>query len=220
MRRGRIGVAAGPDRMTEDEVLAVHESAHAAFAVFGQWTRLAGPVVLKDRGCGDVVMGTDVEAIRRILRADPGFDRDLPRIELVRALLAGPAAERRLARDGRATLSEEDLSDSSSNDYEVAVGQLRALDPPRPDLLAALEREVRQRLDEPAIWSAVERFAAVLAERRSLGADEATAILEAIRASTPAFPARAGRRNGGRLCFARAASVFWAALRGRSRNRK
>jgi len=208
-------VVPGTEEMTEDEILAVHESAHAVFALFGAWTRLAGPVVLKDRGCGDVVMGTDVEAIRRTLAADPGFDRDLPRIELVRALLAGPIAERRLVRDGRATLSEADLRDSSSNDYEVAAEQLRALDPPRPDLLGALEREVRRRLEEPAVWSAVERFAAVLAERRSLGADEATAILESIRASTSAFPAPAGSRIGARRRFVHAVSAWWAALRGR-----
>ena len=50
------------DRMTDDEVGAVHEVAHAVFAVLGEWTKLAGPVVLKGSGYGDVVMATDVEA--------------------------------------------------------------------------------------------------------------------------------------------------------------
>lgn len=163
--------------MTEDEIAAVHEAAHAAFALLGKWTKLAGPVVLKGPGCGDVVMSTNVEAIRRSVEADPGFDREMPRIELVRALLAGPIAERMLAERKRAALGEEDLGDSSENDYATVAEQLAALDPPRPGLRQRLEREVRERLKEPAVWSAVERFAAILIERRRLEAEEATAIL-------------------------------------------
>lgn len=166
--------------MTEDEVGAVHEAAHAVFAVFGPWTRLAGPVILRGPGHGDVVMATDTDAIRRSLEADSGFDRDLPRIHLVRALLAGPIAERLLAQRGRAALSEDDLSDSSQGDYAVVAEQLGALRPPRPDLLARLERDVRWRLEQPSVWSAVERFAAILLDRRSLEAVEASAILEAM----------------------------------------
>lgn len=166
--------------MTDDEVAAVHEAAHAVFAVFGEWTKLAGPVVLKPRGCGDVVMSTDGEAIRRTIAADAGFDRDLPRIELVRALLAGPMAERMLVESGRARLTRGELADSSRGDHAVVSDQLARLNPPRPDLLASLEREVRQRLEQPALWSAVVEFALILLDRRRLEVDEASAILHRI----------------------------------------
>ncbi len=183
----------GREGMTEDEILAVHEAAHAVFAAFGEWTRVAGPVVLKGPGHGDVVMATDPPAIRRTLRRDHGFDRDAPRIELVRSLLAGPIAERMLAERGWAALSEADMLEASAQDYAVIAEQLGRLDPPRPGLLDRLERDVRRRLEEPAIWAAVERFAAILLERRSLEADEASAILERIRKEMRISPAEAGR---------------------------
>ena len=168
------------EMMTDDEVAAVHEAAHAVFAVLGEWTKLAGPVVLKGSGCGDVVMSTDAEPIRRTLAADPGFDRDLPRIELVRLLLAGPIAERILIDRGRASVSEDVFADSCRGDYGVIAEQLGHLNPPRPGLLEELEREVRRGLEQPAIWAAVERFAAILLERRRLGAEEASAMVEEI----------------------------------------
>jgi hypothetical protein len=171
--------------MSEDEILAIHEAAHAVFAVFGEWTKLAGPVVLNGPGSGDVVMSTDAEAIRRSLSADPGFDRDLPRIHLVRSLLAGPMAERILAESKRAALGEDDLREAARNDYAVVAEQLEALDPPRPELLGQLEREVRRQLEGPATWTAVERFAAILLERRRLEAGEASTILEGLRARRP-----------------------------------
>jgi hypothetical protein len=171
--------------MTDDEVAAVHEAAHAVFAVFGAWTRLGGPVVLKGPGYGDVVMATDTDAIRQAIKAEPRFDRDLPRIHLIRALLAGPLAERLLAESGRAELSECDLRSASEGDYAVVAEQIGQLRPPRPGLLARLEREVRQRLEQPSVQSAVERFAAVLLDRRRLEPDEAEAILEGIRAESP-----------------------------------
>lgn len=142
---------AGAGLMTDDEIAAFHESAHAVFAVFGNWTKLAGPVALNGHGHGDVVMSTDAEAIRRSFHADPGFDRDLPRIELVRSLLAGPIAERILAESGRAELSERDLQSASEGDYAVVAEQLEQLKPLRPGLLPRLEREVRDRLEQPAV---------------------------------------------------------------------
>ena len=171
--------------MTEDEVAAIHEAAHAVFAEFSQWTRLAGPVILQAPGNGDVVIATDIVAIRRSIEADPGFDRELPRIHLVRCLLAGPIAERILAHSGRAALCDDDLQDASSNDYAIIADQLDQLRPPRPDLLGRLERDVRRRLEQPANWSAVERFAAILIERRRLQANEASEILQKIKAEVP-----------------------------------
>jgi len=153
--------------------------------VLGPWTRLAGPVALVRWGEGDVVMGTDGQAIGRALAADPGFDLDLPRLDLVRALLAGPAAERLLVERGRAALTEADLAATSAGDYAVVAEQLASLRRRGPDL-AALELEVRHRLEEPALWSLVERFAAILLDRRSLSVDEAERVLEALSAGTSA----------------------------------
>jgi len=201
--------AAAP--MTDEEIAAVHEAAHAVFAMLGPWTRLAGPVALVRWGEGDVVMGTDGQAIGRALAADPGFDLDLPRLDLVRALLAGPAAERLLAERGRAALTEADLAATSAGDYGVAAEQLAALRRPGPDV-AALEGEVRRRLEEPALWSLVERFAAVLLERRSLTADEAERALKALNAGAPAeaqVPAARRRLRLGLLAFI-AWEAWWA----------
>ena len=181
--------------MSEDEILAVHEAAHAVFAVFGEWTRLAGPVVLKGPGHGDIVMATDIEAIRRTIEADPRFDRDLPRINLIRALLAGPIAERILMETGRAELGEDDLRAASTGDYAVIAEQLAELRPPRPGLLHRLERDVRRRLEQPATWSAVERFAAILLDRRRLEADEAMGLLDDIKAALPADVTLAKERS-------------------------
>jgi hypothetical protein len=184
--------------MTEDEIAAVHEAAHAVFAVFGEWTKLAGPVVLKGPGSGDVVMSTDSEAIGRAIEADHGFDRDLPRIHLVRSLLAGPIAERILADTGRAVLGEDELREASEGDYSVIAEQLGQLDPPRPGLLDILERDVRKRLDQPATWSAVERFAAILIERRRLEPEEAMAILHGIRVESAVDVSLAKEEGEGR----------------------
>lgn len=180
--------------MTEDEIAAVHEAAHAVFAVSGEWTKLGGPAALQGPGHGDVIMSTDPEAIRRSIAADPAFDRDLPRIQLIRSLLAGPVAERILLETGRAALGEDELRQASAGDYAVISEQLGQLNPPRPGLLERLEREVRQTLAEPAIWSAVEQFAAILLDRRSLEPNEATAILHGIRAATRADLPRTERR--------------------------
>jgi len=171
--------------MTDEEIAAVHEAAHAVFAVLGPWTRLHGPVALVRWGEGDVVMGTDGPAIGRTLAADPGFDLDRPRLDLVQALLAGPAAERLLVERGRAALTEADLAATSAGDYGVVAEQLASLRRPGPDL-AALEREVRRRLEEPGLWSLVERFAAVLLERRSLTAEDAERVLKALSAGASA----------------------------------
>lgn len=166
--------------MSDEEAAAFHESAHAVFAAFGRWTKLGGPVTLE--GCGgDVVMSTDGEAIRRSIAADPAFDRDLPRIELISALLAGPIAERMLIERGRFALHEDDLRAACGGDYRVIAAQLGQIDPPRPDLLPRLEREVRRWLERPRHWAAIERFAAILLERRRLEAKEANAILAGLR---------------------------------------
>lgn len=194
----------GPAMMTEDEIAAVHESAHAVFAAFGQWTKLAGPVVLKGPGHGDVVMSTDGEAIRRSIVADRRFDRDLPRIHLIRSIMAGPVVERMLVERGLADLDEQDLRAGADIDDSVIAEQLGKLDPPRPGLLEQLEREVRERLERPEIWSAVERFAEILIVRRRLEADEASAILAEIAGRSPVDvgPAEArGRGLGTRIAL-------------------
>lgn len=153
--------------MTEEEVTAFHEAAHAVFAFSGRWTRLHGPVVLHPPGGGDITMGTDSTEIWWALAADSGFDRVLSRIQLVKALLAGPVAERILADRGLARLDEEDLADASLGDYANVAEQLGKLDPPPPGLLERLEREVREELERPATWSAVERFAAICSTGKS-----------------------------------------------------
>lgn len=182
--------------MTDDEVAAFHEAAHAAFAAFGPWTRLAGPVALGDEGCGDVVMATDGEAISRTLASNPAFDRDLPRIDLICCLLAGPIAERMLRERGRTEATEGDLGLMCRNDYEVVAEQIAQIDPPRLGLLSRLERDVRLWLEQPAHWAIVERFAAILLERRRLTADEASAILAEIRAATHGEEAPAEEKAG------------------------
>jgi hypothetical protein len=166
--------------MNEDEIAAVHEAAHAVFAAFGPWTRIHGPVTLKTHGAGDIRMSTDVAAISDSMRLEPRFDRNLPRLQLVRALLAGPVAERILIDRGRALLSEAVAVEAAEGDYENIIDQLDKLDPPGRGLLGQLEREVREELERPAVWLTVERFAAVLLERRSLGPEEASAILRKI----------------------------------------
>jgi hypothetical protein len=170
--------------MNEDEIAAVHEAAHAVFAAFSPWTRIHGPVALKPYGAGDIRMSTDVAAISGSIRSNPRFDRDLPRLQLIRALLAGPVAERILIDRGRARLSEALLIDAAEGDYETVLDQLGKLDPPRPDLLPRLEREVREELERPAVWITVERFAAILLERRAMGAEEASAVLRGIAADS------------------------------------
>ena len=167
--------------MTEEELAAFHEAAHAVVAVCGKWTKLAGPVILHGRGGGDVVMSTDGTAAARALRADPGFSRDVPRLQLIRALLAGPVAERILRDRGRADLSEAELTRASELDYANVFEQIGQLASSAPDLLDRLEAEVRQRLEQPAVWSAVERFAAIVLDRGRLEVDEASAILNRMR---------------------------------------
>lgn len=170
--------------MTEDEVTAFHEAAHAVIAASSEWTRIHGPVTLYGEGAGDVVMATNREAIVRAITRDPGFDRDLPRLALIRAILAGPLAERMLVERGLAAAGEAELAELEAQDYALAAEQIAKLNAPPPDLLARLEAEVRAALAEPATWSAIERFAAILRERRRLELDEATAILVGLGIAT------------------------------------
>lgn len=200
--------------MNEDEIAAVHEAAHAVFAAFGPWTRIHGPVTLKTQGAGDIRMSTDVAAISESIRSDPRFDRDLPRLQLVRALLAGPVAERILIDRGRALLSQALAAEAAEGDYANIIDQLDKLDPPRRDLLARLEREVREELERPAVWLMVERFAALLIERRSIGAEEASAILRkiAIEARLSAPRSKPGCKEilSALLAAMAAAGVAWS----------
>ncbi|HEX8480981.1 MAG TPA: hypothetical protein VF650_03675 [Allosphingosinicella sp.] len=168
--------------MDEDEIASVHEAAHAVFAAFSPWTRIHGPVTLKAHGAGDIRMSTDVAAISATIRTDSKFDRNLPRLHLIRSLLAGPVAERILVDRGLARLGKPALIEAAEGDYENIFDQLDKLEPPRRDLLAPLEREVREELERPAVWMTVERFAAVLVRRRTLSAEEASAILKKIAA--------------------------------------
>lgn len=168
--------------MDEDEIAAVHEAAHAVFAALGRWTRIHGPVSLKGHGAGDIRMSTDVAAISRTVGSNPRFDRNLPRLQLIRALLAGPVAEKVLVDHGRARLSEALLIEAGEGDYRNVIDQLDKLDPPRRDLLPRLEIEVREALERPAVWTTVEQFAAVLLERRVMDPTEASAAIERIAA--------------------------------------
>jgi hypothetical protein len=170
--------------MSEDEVAAIHEAAHAVFAAFSPCTRIHGPVSLEPGGGGDISMATDVAAIARAAKADPLFDRNLPRLHLIRALLAGPLAERILVARGQARLSEAALAEAREGDYEIIHKQLDLLDPPRPDLLPRLEADVRGALERPPVWASVERFAAILLQRGSIDAQEAEAALKEIAAET------------------------------------
>lgn len=205
-----FGSLPGAGPMTDDEIGAYHEAAHAVFAVFGPWTKLAGPVVLNGPGNGDVVMSTDSEAIRRSTREDPGFDPDLPRIGLMRSLLAGPIAERMLAESGRSDLDERDLRRVCEGDHAVVEAQLEQLRSPRPGLLARLEAEIREQFEHSTVREAIERFAAVLIERRRLEADEATALIEAMRIPPldPSTPS-ARRRNRWWLALLRSIRRQW-----------
>ncbi|HEX8468881.1 MAG TPA: hypothetical protein VF620_13865 [Allosphingosinicella sp.] len=182
--------------MDEDEIASVHEAAHAVFATFSPWTRIHGPVTLKAHGAGDIRMSTDIAAISDTIRTNSSFDRNLPRLHLIRSLLAGPVAERILVDRGLARLSKPELMEAAEGDYENIFDQLDKLEPPRRDLLAQLEREVREELERPAVWMTVERFAAVLVRRRTLSAEEAAAILKKIATDAGLLlPARKLGRN-------------------------
>jgi hypothetical protein len=169
-------------RMSEDEVAAMHEAAHAVFAALGPCIRIHGPVTLDREGGGDVRMSTDAAAIAAAAEADPLFDRTGPRLQLIRALLAGPMAERMLVESGRVRLSETDLAQAFEGDYEVICEQLDALGPRGRALLPGLEADVREALAGPALWATVERFAFILLQRRSIGAQEAESIVKGIAA--------------------------------------
>ncbi|HZG07626.1 MAG TPA: hypothetical protein VEZ70_01460 [Allosphingosinicella sp.] len=203
--------------MSEDEVAAIHEAAHAVFAAFSPCTRIHGPVSLEPGGGGDIAMATDVAAIARAVEADPFFDRNLPRLHLIRALLAGPLAERILVDRGRARLSKAALAEAGEGDYEMIHKQLDQLDPARRDLLPRLEADVREALERPAVWATVERFAAILLQRGSIEAQEAGAMLRAIAAESGLSVSR-GKVKWGHvlsgLLVAAAATVaaMWAGL--------
>jgi hypothetical protein len=201
-----------PEGMTEDEIAACHEAAHAAFATFSKWTKLAGPVSLDGGGCGEIVMSTDGAAAGRAIQADPGFDRQIPRIYLIGSLLAGPMAERILLERGRARLTESDLVAIGERDYRNISEQLGHIDPPRPGLLEGLERDVRRWLERPPVWAAVEQFAAILRDRRRLEAEEASAVLNDIGAALGILAKPAKKRSW--LPFAAAFFVIAAAAIG------
>jgi hypothetical protein len=167
--------------MRDEEVAAMHEAAHAVFAAFSPWTKLAGPVALGEGASGDVTIGTDVVAISKAMKLIGDFDRGLPRIHLIRALLAGPMVERLLVERGRTDLGEADLLAAGVGDYANVREQMAALSETDDNLLPRLEAEVRHILERPRVWSAIEQFAEILLERRRLEAGEAEAAARRLR---------------------------------------
>jgi hypothetical protein len=158
-------------------------------------------------------MSTDVAAIGDSIGSDPRFDRNLPRLHLIRSLLAGPVAERILIDRGRARIGEAVRIEAAEGDYEIIFDQLDKLDPPGRDLLARLEVEVREELERPAVWTTVERFARILIERRFMTAEEATAVIEKIAIDSGLSRTEAKPALGEVLCallaaFATAALVW------------
>lgn len=164
--------------MTDDEIAAYHDAAHAAVAYCSEWIELADDLVLLRRGHGDAAVKLDGPALRGAIAADQNFDSDVAREQLIYAFLAGAAAERELVARGLATISEAEILKAASGDYQLAREQLGKLEHAAP--LADYEQAVTDTVRNPVPWCVISKLAEELIERRTIPLAEVQEVIDLI----------------------------------------
>ena len=164
--------------MTDDEIAAYHEAAHAAVAYCSEWTQLADDLVLLGRGHGDAAVKLNRSALLDAIAADQDFDSDVAREQLIYAFLAGAAAERELVARRLTTISEAEILKAASRDYQLAREQLGKLEQAAP--LVEYEQAVTDTIRNPVPWCVISKLAEELIERRTIPLTEVQEVIDRI----------------------------------------
>lgn len=164
--------------MTDDEIAAYHEAAHVAVAHCSEWIEVADDLVLLANGHGDAAVKMDLDAIKKAIAEDHNFTGDIARKELIHALLAGAAVERELVSRRMAAISEADILNAASNDYQCARqvhGKMIA-----PLSLAEYESAVAILFKNSIAWCVVEGLAKELMVRRTIQLADIPTVIDQI----------------------------------------
>lgn len=164
--------------MTDDEIAAYHEAAHAAVAYCSEWLDVADDLVLLTNGHGDAAVKMDPDAIQKALAEDGDFTGDIARQELIHAFLAGAAVERELVSRGMAAISEVDILSAASTDYECARNVLGKMIAPLS--LSDYESGVAMLFKDSIPWCIVEGLAKELLVRRTIPLGEIPTVIDRI----------------------------------------
>ncbi|AZS19202.1 hypothetical protein [Caulobacter sp. FWC26] len=170
-----------PRPRTEDEddrLAAIHEAAHAVFAIGDeeQPVRLADAVTLAGRGFGAAAISLD-EARRDALKAAGAYDAVKARQVLIWAFVAGGVAETHAASLWDIPLTAAETRQATVVDYHLARTVLAQIAGHGDDwLLEDYEVDIAEAL-KGKIWDVVAAFAEVLRTQRTLSADDATTLV-------------------------------------------
>lgn len=159
----------------DDRLAAVHEAAHAVFALGdeAQPIILAEAVTLAGRGFGAAAIGLDLIRLRAL--AEPARVR--ARETLIWSFVAGGVAETHAAKLWNIPLAPAETRAATQVDYQLARQVLAEIHAEVEDRqLAAYEADIALALDG-RIWDVVAAFAAVLQNDRRLEAAAATALV-------------------------------------------
>ncbi|KQV64032.1 hypothetical protein [Caulobacter sp. Root343] len=159
----------------DDRLAAVHEAAHAVFALGDedQPIILAGAVTLAGRGFGAAAIGLDT--VRLGTLTDPG--RVQARQTLIWSFVAGGVAETHAAKLWNIPLTPRETRAATQVDYQLARQVLAEISAEVDDRqLAEYEADIALTL-EGKIWDVVAAFAAELQDKRRLEAAAATALV-------------------------------------------
>lgn len=162
----------------DDRLAAIHEAAHAVFAIGpeNQPILLADAVEITGRGFGAAAIGLDTGRLKRLAAADQTHAREI----LIWAFLAGGVAETRAARLWNIPLTPSETAAAARDDYALARQILAEIaDAAAGRQLADYEDDVANNL-EGKIWDVVVGFSAVLHEKRRLEPAAATALVRAL----------------------------------------
>ena len=166
--------------LTQERLCAIHEASHAVMAVNSKFHMLRESVVIRSSGHGVSPFSHDVIATRA---AEAAGQLDVDQIEKHAALIAlsGVAAEvyAHEVFDG-VQLTFEDVAASAKGDVELAAKKLSMVSGNLGTILEQVEFLDQQLRSSPTLWKTILEFSEMLLARRSIGANDATAIIHEI----------------------------------------
>lgn len=155
---------------------AIHEAAHAAYAMQSNWLILEGPIsVTSNSGKGESFIRLNNEAIMASIRENEDWDADIATIDLVVALMCGAAAEK-IYSSSIGITPTTGIIDGSQSDYDLAQKELVMVRQDRN--IETYEEKAKHFVSEDINWKIIIAIASELDRLNSLTANECLAIVE------------------------------------------
>lgn len=171
---------------TQLELAAYHEAAHSVAVVNDRWHYLCSSVKIAESGHGTAYFQFDNERAKNDVRSAALANLDDVFRKAAILALVGVCAEIRLLEiRGEPAPSFADAAMSSREDTDLARWAIDQMVRPVP-LEDLVDRALQVTRENSKFWCAVEKFAAVLLERRQIPPKEATDLLLEIEKSCAA----------------------------------